>query len=212
MAFPWEKALSVGATLVGTLLGSKAASSAQKQTQQAAQQATQRIDQQAAQTRTDLEPWRKAGTNALAQLTKLTTPGAMPPAAVEAQLRATPGFAFREAELQKAIDRRHAATGNRFSGRGMKEMTRWMDSNLYEPAYRQWTNDLMTLAGYGREGNQMMSSIGANAAAQGGNAIMTAGDAAAQAAIAKNALYNNAFQSITDTLAPNPFLQRYLGG
>lgn len=212
MALPWDKIIGGAITLGSALLGTKAASKAAKTTQQATQQAASTVQTQLDQSRADLEPWRKAGVNALGILTKLNTPGAMSPQEIEAQLRATPGFGFREQELQKQIDRRHAATGNRFSGRGMKEAIRWMDGNLYGPAYNQWTNDLAMLAGYGREGTNQLNSLGANAAGSIGNAAIAGGDAAAQAGLAKAGIWNNALQTLASDLAPNPFMKAYLGG
>lgn len=212
MALPWDKIIGGAVTLGSALLGSQAASKAAKTTQQATQQAANTVQTQLNQSRADLEPWRKAGVNALGILTKLNTPGAMSPQEVEAQLRATPGFGFREQELQKQIDRRHAATGNRFSGRGMKEAMRWMDGNLYGPAYNQWTNDLAMLAGYGRDGTAQANVLGANAASGINQARLKAADYAAEMAVGQRGVWNNALQTLAKDLAPNPFMKAYLGG
>jgi TolA-binding protein len=233
MALPWDKIIGGAVTLGSALLGTKAANTAAKTTQQAAATAAQgvqaasgaaqdEIRRQFETTRGDMAPWRAAGTNALALLTRLNTPGGMAPGEVEGQLRGLPGFAFQEQELQKQIDRRHAGSGNRFSGRGMKEATRWMNDALYQPTYRNWMSDLETLAGYGRDGNQTIASMGGNAAssigtigtnAAGaiGSAGITAADAAAQAGLAKSGIWNNALQTLASDLMPNPYMKAYYG-
>jgi len=68
--------------------------------------------------RGDLEPWRKAGTDALGQLqTKISAgPG---------EFEESPGYQFRLAEGQKAIERGAAARGGALSGAAMKAGMRY---------------------------------------------------------------------------------------
>ena len=233
MALPWDKIISGGITLGSALLGTSATSSAAKTAAKASQQAQQgvaastaaaqdEIRRQFDLTRADMAPWRESGRNALAMLTKLNTPGAMAPGEVEGYLRALPGFDFQERELQKQVDRRQAATGNRFSGRGYKEAVRWMNDALYQPTYRNWMQDLGTLAGYGRDGDRTVATLGDNAAARIGtlgtnaataigNAGINAADAAGQGRLAQNAIWSNALQTLASDLGPNPYMKAYLG-
>lgn len=233
MALPWDKIFSGAVTLGSALLGTSAANNAAKSATKASQTAQQGVAAATAQaqdelrrqfdvTRADMAPWRESGRNALALLTKLNTPGAMTPGEVEAQIRGLPGFDFQERELQKQIDRRQAATGQRFSGRGMKEAVRWMNDGLYQPTYRNWMRDLETLAGYGRQGDRdiatmgdstatRIATLGTNAAGTIGNAGINAADAAAQAQLARSGIWSNALQTLASDIAPNPFMQAYLG-
>lgn len=65
------------------------------------------------QARGDLNPWRKAGTDALGQLqTKI--------AAGPGEFKESPGYQFRLAEGQKAIERSAAARGGVLSGAAVK--------------------------------------------------------------------------------------------
>jgi len=227
----WETALKVGVPLVTTLLGVKATKDATKANTRATQQAAQTVATATGQgqaeikaalerNRADLEPWRQAGVNALGWLTRLNTPGAVDPAAVEGHVRGLPGFQFQERELQKAIDRRHAASGNRWSGRGLKEMTRWMGDNLYAPTYQNWLGQLQTLAGYGREGNTLMANLGANTAqgvanlgASAGNnlANLTArgGQIGGEGALATGAHWAQGLNSLSQAFAPEDPISAY---
>lgn len=142
-------------------------------------------------------------------------------------LTQTPGYQFQQNELQKAIDRRHAATGNRDSGRGYKEMTRWMQDNLTGPTYRNWLSDLSAIAGYGRDAN----ATNAQAGLQTSNAIsnilgnqgqatalgmLGAGDARAGGQLGSAAAWNNALNSGMNWLlyrnAANPLTNPWLSG
>lgn len=117
-----------------------------------------------------------------------------------------PGYQFQSEELQKAIDRRHAATGNRDSGRGYKELTRWMQDNLTGPTYRNWLSDLSAVAGYGRDANATNAQAGlatsnaiSNLYGNRGQAtaagMLGAGDARAGGQLGSAAAWNNAMNS-----------------
>lgn len=201
--------LEIATPIVSAFLGSKAASKAADRASAGVAQASALQRQQFEQTRADLEPWRKAGVNALRWLTDLSTPGALPGDTVGSYLTGLPGYRFAEGELQKAIDRRHAATGNRMSGRGYKEMTRWMNENLVQPSYRNWLSELATLAGYGREGNRLVASLGANTAANLGNLNLQGANIGAEAAAAPYLLWNNALQNVSSAIAPNAQQRAY---
>lgn len=231
MAIPWGDIFKIGAPIAGAVIGGISASNASKAQTKAIQAATQQTSQAGADaaaeirrqydtSRADLEPWRREGANALALLTKLQTPGAMAPGEVESYLRSLPGFTFQESELQKNIDRRNAATGNRLSGRGLKEMTRWMQDNLYGPAYRGWTNDLQTLAGYGQNGSQLTANLGANAASNAANIRtgtasgisnlgLEGGQVAGMNNLTQGVLLANALKGIQNNYAPESPIEAY---
>ena len=65
-----------------------------------------------------LNPWREAGTDALGRLQEKISAG-------PGDFEASPGYAFRQQEGQKAIERSAAARGGALSGRALKETERF---------------------------------------------------------------------------------------
>jgi len=84
------------------------------------------------------EPWRKAGVNALAQLSPLAsqyTPFGMQ------QFQQDPGYAFRMSEGMKALDRSEAARGGLLSGATLKGAQRYgqdLASQEYQNAFNRY--------------------------------------------------------------------------
>lgn len=230
--FPWDKALSIGGTLISTILGSNATSDAAKTTSQATQQAAQLTSDAAAKsvdeikrqydlTRTDLSPWRTSGTNALALLTALLTPGALPAGTASNYLTQLPGYQFQNDQALKAITNRQSADNQRFTGRGYKELGDYVAGSIAGPAYQNWLTQLAGLSNSGENAAGQGASLGASTAGQianintgaaqtVGNLGVNAASEAANAAIAKNALYGRAANTISDTLVGNPFMTQYL--
>lgn len=177
----------VPAAIIGSsLLGSSAASSA-ADTQAAATGRAADLqykmfqEQQAAQ-----KPWLEAGGRAL---TKLESASDYTPFSYNA-FTADPGYSFRLAEGQKALDRSAAARGGLISGAALKAATRFgqdMGSQEYTNAFNRYQTEraarlqpLQSLAGVGQTA---ANTIGANAGTYGTNVgnLMTSG-AAAEAA------------------------------
>ena len=117
-------------------------------------------EQQAAQ-----EPWRQAGITALNKLAPLMDYqkfGA-------AQFQQDPGYAFRLAEGQKALERSAAARGGLLSGSALKAATRYgqeMGSQEFQNAFNRYQteraaqlNPLQSMAGIGdRKSTRLNSS------------------------------------------------------
>lgn len=196
MAFPWEALLNGGATLASALLGARAINKATTAEQKAATNTAGAITASADQTRADLEPWRKAGVNALGWLENANIPGQMTGDQIAEHVKSLPGYRFAEEELDKNIDRRHAASGNRFSGRGFKEMTRWKNKYLLEPAFQNWLGQMGQIAGYGPAATQNAGTVGMNAAINAGGQNVLAAQNAGQNALGQTGLYTDALQSI----------------
>jgi hypothetical protein len=177
----------IPAAIIGSsLLGSSAASSA-ADTQAAATRGASDLqykmfqEQQAAQ-----KPWLEAGGRALG---KLEAASDYTPFSYNA-FTADPGYAFRLAEGQKALEHSAAARGGLISGGALKAATRFgqdMGSQEYTNAFNRYQTErqarlgpLQSLAGVGQTA---ANTIGANAGTYGTNVgnLMTSG-AAAEAA------------------------------
>jgi hypothetical protein len=186
-----------GATVVGSLIGAKASKSAASTQAAAAGQASDLQREIFEQTRADQAPYREAGYNALANLQRTAgnVPGAFKFGAGDYQ--ADPGYAFRLAEGQKALDRQAAARGGLISGGALKAAQRFgqeMGSQEFGNAYNraltsygtdvarenQLYNRQAALAGIGQTSTNLVGQAGQNYATNVGN-LMTGG-AAAQAA------------------------------
>lgn len=179
----WTAAAIVGSSLIGA---SSAKSAANTQSA-AANRAADLQQQQFEQTRQDQMPWLEAGKTALNALTPLATNyqefGMN-------QFRADPGYAFRLAEGQKALDRQAAARGGLISGAALKAASRYgqdMGSQEYTNAFNRYQAErqaklgpLQSLAGVGQTTAQNLGQIGAANANAIGNYLT--GGAAAQAA------------------------------
>ena len=133
------------------------------------------------------QPWLQAGQNALAQMRGQYN--AMPAAFTgQVDLTQDPGYAFRLAEGQKALERSAAARGMQLSGSMLKGLTRYgqdMGSQEYQNAYnraltnynaavnREATgyNRLASMAGLGQTTANTLGAAGQNYA----NALGAAG-------------------------------------
>jgi hypothetical protein len=178
-------------------LGAVASRSASKTQAGAADRAADVQRSQFEQTREDQAPYRQAGYNALAELQR--TAGNVPAAFKfgDYEFKADPGFGFRLAEGQKALDRQAAARGGLISGGALKAATRFgqeMGSQEFGNAYNraltgyntdvarenQLYNRQAALAGIGQTATNLVGQAGQNYATNVGNLMTGAG--AAQAA------------------------------
>lgn len=180
---PWM-ALAIGGS---ALLGANAARSAASTQADAANRAADLQNQQFQQTRADLAPYRAAGQTALNALIPMATNYKMFGMDTFSK---DPGYGFRLAEGQKALDRSAAARGGLISGSALKAAQRYgqdMGSQEYMNAFNRYQternaqlNPLQSLAGVGQTTSTQLGQFGAANAANMGN-LMTGG-AAAQAA------------------------------
>lgn len=164
-----------------------------------------------AQARLDNEPWRAAGANALGQLTQgMASGGELTRNFTMGDFQADPGYAFRQAEGQKAITNSAAARGGLLSGAAAKAMARYsqgLASAEFGSAYNRFNGDrdqkynkLASLAGVGQvaanQNGQNAMQVGQNVSAgmmntaqQNGNNMMGASNARASSYMAQgNAL------------------------
>jgi hypothetical protein len=175
-----------GATVVSSLVGARTAKSAAS-TQAAAADRAAELQKEQFERQVELQaPFREAGVRALPELEAASryTPFGM------GQFQQDPGYAFRLAEGQKALDRQAAARGGLISGSALKAAQRYgqeMGSQEYTNAFNRYQiernarlNPLQSLAGFGQTSVNQLGQAGQNYATNVGN-LMTGG-AAAQAA------------------------------
>jgi hypothetical protein len=184
MAIATGTAILAG-TIGGALLGGSAAKSAASTQASAANRAAD-LQQQQFERQVELQaPWRQAGINALGKLEAASdyTPFGM------SQFQADPGYAFRLAEGQKALDRQAAARGGLISGGALKAAARYgqeMGSQEYTNAFNRYQternarlNPLQSLAGVGQTATNQLGAAGQNYANAAGQAIGAGAQAAA---------------------------------
>jgi hypothetical protein len=174
------------AILGSSLLGSRSASKA-ADTQAAAADRAAQLQKEQFERQVELQaPFREAGVRALPELEAASryTPFGM------GQFQQDPGYAFRLAEGQKALDRQAAARGGLISGGALKAAQRYgqeMGSQEYTNAFNRYQiernarlNPLQSLAGFGQTSVNQLGQAGQNYATNVGNLMTSAG--AAQAA------------------------------
>lgn len=174
----------VGSAVVGAYASNKASKAQAKSTQQAsdtqlqAQRETNEMQwDMYEQNRKDQEPWRKAGETALGQLsTGLKAGGEFSRNFTLKDFQADPGYAFRQAEGQKAIDNSAAARGSSLSGATLKALTRYGQDTAsaeYQNSYNRWNNDVSNrfnrISGVAGTGQQAVNQIGAYGQQTAGN-------------------------------------------
>lgn len=186
------------AALGGAAIASSAAKKAAKTQADAATQA-QQIQQQMFDKQIALqEPFRQGGLTAQNQILQLLGIGGDKTAAGYgsmaqpfgmSQFQQDPGYAFRQSEGMKALERSAAARGGLLSGGTLKGIERYgqdLASQEYQNAFNRYQveraarlNPLQSLMGSGQSAaNTLTGAAGSNAAAQG-NTAMAAGQARA---------------------------------
>ena len=176
----WVAGAVVGSALIGSKASSKAAG-AQAAAADRATDAQERMFERQVELST---PYREAGELALNKLVPLATE--YTPFGME-QFQADPGYAFRLAEGQKALERSAAARGGLLSGATGKALTRFgqeMGSQEYTNAFNRYQaerqarlNPLQSLTGMGQTTAQQIGQAGMQAA-QGIGQTQMAGAAA----------------------------------
>lgn len=145
------------------------------------------------------QPFLDVGTTALNRLVALNQPGAD----TSQFLQMDPGYGFRLAEGQKALERSAAARGGLISGAALKAAQRYgqeMGSQEYGAAY----NRLANLANLGPSAAGVMSNLGQTYGSQAGQNLMAGGQAVGQgltnAAAARASGYMGGVNALTGGL------------
>lgn len=185
-------ALLGGANVLGSIYGATASKNAAQAQMDAAAQANQLAYGIYQQNRADQLPWMQAGAGALSQLTAGTQPGGQftknfTPADFAAGM--DPGYAFRVAEGNKALNASAAARGGLISGNALKAAQDYgqaAGSQEYQNAFNRYQvnrsnilNPLQSLAGIGQSATNTAANLGSNYASSAGANITGAGNASA---------------------------------
>lgn len=143
------------------------------------------------QTRKDNEKWRNVGVAALGDIRGTDD---FNRDFTMNDFQADPGYQFRMAEGQKAIERSAAARGGLNSGATLKALTRYgqdVGSQEYQNAYNRFNSDrdrrfnrLASLAGVGQTANAQNATAGMNYANNYGQNVTGAANATASNEIA----------------------------
>jgi len=176
-----------GAALIGgavSYFGSKEASETQAN---AAREASNTQLQMYNQTRADQEPWRQSGAAALGIMDKDMQSGEMTRGFSMSDFNKDPGYQFRMAEGQRALEGSASARGSLNSGGTLRALTRYgqdMGAQEYQSAYNRFNNDqsnrfnrLSSMAGIGQTANTQLAQAGQNAGNNISQNQMAAGNA-----------------------------------
>lgn len=199
---PWSFIIPAAATLIGSAMSSKAASSAADKSAAATQQAAD-VQRQIFERQVELqEPWRQAGITALNKLIPLTDYQKFG----MNQFQADPGYGFRIAEGQKALERSAAARGGLMSGAAGKALTRYgqeMGSQEYQNAFNRYQaeraaqlNPLQSLAGVGQTSVNALTGAAGTMGSNLSSLYQQQGINEANAALARGSAYGTGLRDI----------------
>jgi hypothetical protein len=205
----------IGSTLLGARSANQAASAQSDAATQAAQLQREQFERQV-----ELQaPFREVGLRALNKLEGASdyTPFGM------GQFQQDPGYAFRLAEGQKALDRQAAARGGLISGGALKAAQRYgqdMGSQEYRNAFDRYQLErqarlgpLQSLAGVGQTSANLLGAAGQNYATGAGEAIGAGAQARASGYMGQaNTLAGglNQYLNYQNQQSQNALLQNYL--
>ena len=211
------EAAIIGSAVLGGVASNKAARTQASAADRAAELQRQVADQQIALQREQFDrqvelqtPFREAGVRALPELeaaSRYTNFGAD-------QFTADPGYGFRLAEGQKALDRQAAARGGLISGGALKAAQRYgqeMGSQEYTNAFNRYQterqarlNPLQSLAGVGQTAVGQLGAAGQAMTTGSTSALGTYGagasEAGGQAAQARASGYMGGVNALTQGL------------
>jgi len=175
----------LGGIIGSSLIGAAASSSAAKTQASAANRAADLQYQQEQENIARQKPFYDVGVNALPELVEASK---YKPFGME-DYKQDPGYAFRLAEGQKAIDRTAAARGGMISGGALRAAARYgeeMGSQEYMNAFNRYQteraarlNPLQSMTGMGQTTANTLGASGERVAGNIGNAYQSAANARA---------------------------------
>lgn len=203
-------AVVAAASLGGAVISSKASSKASKAQVQAAQDANAAQERMFAEQNKLQEPFRQGGLTAQNQLMQLlgiggdqnaAGYGSMGKAFGASDFQQDPGYAFRQSEGMKALERSAAARGNLLSGSTLKGVQRFgqdLASQEYQNAFNRYQteraaklNPLQSLMGSGQSAANVLTSAAGQMGQNEASNLYNAGQARASGYIGQaNALTN----------------------
>jgi hypothetical protein len=213
---------AVGGGLIASS-GAKRAADAQAQAAQDAQAAQERMFQKQIELQ---EPFRQAGLTAQQQIMQLLGVGGDTDAEGygslakpfgKDQFEADPGYAFRQSEGMKALERSAAARGNLLSGSTMKGIQRFgqdLASQEYGNAFNRYQieraarlNPLQSMMGSGQSSANVLTSAAGQAGQAQAQNLMNAGAARASGYVGGANALGSALSGIGQMAAQYPMYQ-----
>jgi hypothetical protein len=179
--------MGIETAIIGSAILGAASSRSAAKTQASAADRAAELQKEQFERQVELQaPFREAGVRALPELEAASRYTLFGPE----QFSKDPGYGFRLAEGQKALDRQAAARGGLISGGALKAAQRFgqeMGTQEYTNAFNRYQIErnarlgpLQSLTGFGQTSVNQLGQAGQNYATNAGN-LMTGG-AAAQAA------------------------------
>jgi hypothetical protein len=162
-----------GGALIGGIAGGVGSANAASAQEASAREALGLQRQMWQQGREDMAPWLQAGRTSLADLLKMVQGGY--DASAMAQ---DPGFQFRMAEGQRALERSAAARGGLNSGATLRSLTRY-SQGVASDEFANRFNRLAGIAGMGQGAAQNLGAAGGQYANSAGSLYGAMGNARA---------------------------------
>lgn len=188
---------------IGGAVGSANAAAAQEKS---AKDALALQQQMYAQQRADQLPWLVSGQNSLSDLVRRMGAGEFERGFDPRQLGMDPGYQFRMAEGQRALERSAAARGGLNSGAFMKGLSRYSQGVASDEFNNAWNrhrmtntdnyNRLASMAGVGQMAAQNLGSAGAGYANSASNLHGAIGNAQAAGAMGTANAFGQGFQTL----------------
>jgi hypothetical protein len=199
MAIPLLIAAGVvaAAGIAGAIAKANAEAEAAKEQTNSANKAMDQQKEMWQQQRADQAPWLQAGQQSLAQLMAQMNKPFDP-----SMVANDPGYQFRLAEGQKALERSAAARGGLNSGAFMKGLDRYsqgLASDEYQNAWgrnQAGLNRLAQLAGVGQASAQNLGALGSQNATNMNQLYAALGNAAAAGKIAQGDAWTGSFDAV----------------
>jgi hypothetical protein len=226
---PWSFIVPAAVSLFTGSQNRSAASQAADTASQASDRASALQYQMFQEQKALQEPWRTAGTNALAKMQQQYSN--MPAAFTgKVDLGQDPGYAFRLSEGQKALDRSAAARGGLISGGALKAAQRFgqdLGSQEYQNAYNRALtgynadvaretlgyNRLASMAGLGQTSANTLTNAAGSYGTNVGNAMINQGINAGNAGMAGTRAMTSAYGDIANLYGrTNPSFGSLYGG
>jgi hypothetical protein len=213
----------IGSAVIGGGVAMSASSKAAKAQTKASQDATA-AQERMFERQTELqEPFRQGGLTAQQEIMQLlgiggdktaAGYGSMGKAFGASDFQQDPGYAFRQAEGMKALERAAAARGNLLSGSAMKGIQRFgqdLASQEYQNAFNRYQversaklNPLQSLMGSGQSAANVLTGAAGQMGQNEASNIYNAGQARASGYIGQANALNQALGGITNYMVQAP--------
>lgn len=181
----------IAATGIGSAIANgNAAAAAARAQRSSAQEAMDQQQRMWEQQQANQKPWMEAGQTSLAQMLQMNNGGFD-----ASQLANDPGFQFRMAQGQKALERSAASRGGLNSGGFMKGLARY-SQGVASDEFGNRYNRLAQLAGLGSSSTNQINATGSQYANSMSNLYGDMGNANAAAAIGQGNAISSGFNAV----------------